>query len=221
MLNWNFETILTSFFVFFSSGVISLILDRKFGESFYRFGYRWTHKDPLPEGVEVGFLFGHDGLGNKLRRAAWIVAIGMIAVIYFGHESILSFALIALVGVPSAALGLKAGPWFGNIFDHSGEYIKKVEDTAGKISSGEILPSREDLRSAVAKVAAHTADAVVAAKEVAKDYLPEFGKKEVVPEIVLPQVAVASPEQTKEETLEAAQAAVDRFVKKSAVKVQS
>jgi len=119
-------------------GVISYIIDRKLGRSIYRTWYNWTHKNPLPEGVEKGFIY-NQYTKNQVAVAIFLsVTFSVIAVVTMEVSWLVEF-LVAFVESIAMMIGFKIGPWAYRVYEGK----DKALDMIDKLERGEVNISDE------------------------------------------------------------------------------
>lgn len=173
-MNWNTETVISWIIINVVLGVVWMVLDRKFGESIFRFGYNFSHRDPLPQG-EVGFLYGHEGFESRFRRICWIAVVQFLVFWWYSHETFMTYFLFFILSVPATYVGVYLlGQYAGSPFEvvdkyKRGEislapYITSLKDFAGRCWSfiSDYLPS---FRSAVKENVVEVHPEVVAPPE--------------------------------------------------------
>jgi hypothetical protein len=127
-MQWNTESVLTWVLLNVVVGAIWLVLDRKIGEKVFRFGYNFSHRDPLPEGEEIGFLYGHNSLEERFYRASYIAVSQFLIYWWYSHESFATYFLFLVLCIPATFAGIYLGQYIGNPF----EFAKKVR--SGEVS---------------------------------------------------------------------------------------
>lgn len=122
-MNWNTETVLSFAFINVVLGVVWLVIDRKFGEWIFRFGYNVSHRDPLPPGEEIGFLFGRHGFENRFRRVCWLATIQFLVFWWYSHETFMTYFLFLVLSIPATYAGVYLlGQYLGSPFETAERY---------------------------------------------------------------------------------------------------
>lgn len=166
---WNYAlSVLSACFVL---GIAIFLIDRKFGVHLYRFGYDFFHKDPMPEDIEHGFLYGQ----SSNRGVAVSVFLSTLYSLYMlwhlGFSMNFIAELIVWLLMPPALVG---GFWAGRgvyrlllrrsaYFDTLDQFSEQIEnvhvaDVAQKVTGKgasalssilSFLPSRRSRRESV------------------------------------------------------------------------
>ena len=85
----------------FVGGIIYYFFDHKRMKGWHRKWYALTHKDPLPEGIEIGFVYGQPFSG-KLYSAIFLSALVTIIIIVTGTSNLfiqLLYGAFILIGM--------------------------------------------------------------------------------------------------------------------------
>ena len=139
---------LTSYIVFWMVlfvllGAFWYIIDRRFGVKWYRFWYKLTNKDPLPDDVEVGFIFNRKSR-HKALMATGLSTIQTVAALYSIESINLLVELILwIVEVPMTMLGFMIGPWAYKLWRGRGDVFDALDEINAKDKKGNPLPESE------------------------------------------------------------------------------
>lgn len=139
---------LTSYIVFWMVlfvllGAFWYIIDRRFGVKWYRFWYKLTNKDPLPDDVEVGFIFNRKSR-HKALMATGLSTIQTVAALYSIETINLLVELILwIVEVPMTMLGFLVGPWAYKLWKGRDDVFDALDEINAKDIKGKPLPEED------------------------------------------------------------------------------
>lgn len=121
-------------------GAFWYIMDRRFGVKWYRFWYKLTNKDPLPDDVEVGFIFNRKSR-HKVIMATGLSTIQTVAALYSIETINLLVELILwIVEVPMTMLGFMIGPWAYKLWKGRHDVYDALDEINAKDTKGKPLP---------------------------------------------------------------------------------
>ena len=123
---------LLAFIIGIAGGIAFYFFDFRNGKSRYRKWHALTHKDPLPEGTEMGFVY-RQPFSGKLYTAVFLAVVITLIVIFFGSANFLIELLYGAFILVGLMIAFYVSPL---IFRHSGknmERIKKVVDKVDKL----------------------------------------------------------------------------------------
>lgn len=173
--------------LYIALGCIFYFLDRWFGVAIYHWFYGMTHKDPLPEGVEKGFI--HNRKAQARFANACIVALifSLIEFHYTEHPDPLMEFFSWVIEVPLVMIGFIIGPFFFRIWGKKEDLFQTVD----KIESGEIDVSKQ-IKNAAEGVAK---DFLGKATDVVNDALDTIKKQEETPKTEPQKEAIEEKEE--------------------------
>ncbi len=118
-------------------GAVWYNLDRRYGVKLYRWWYDLTHKDPLPEGEQRGFVYNRS---TKARfTAAWVVStVQSVAVILTTPVNPLVELIMWLFEVPVTMLGFYLGPYLYRLWQRSDVVFDAMDRLEHRAESGDI-----------------------------------------------------------------------------------
>lgn len=114
-------------------GAFWYVVDRKYGQRFYRFWYGLTHEKPLPETVQRGFVYNRKTRHKALMATLLSTAQSIVAVMSVAQPNLLVELILWIVEVPVTLLGFAIGPWVFSVWRRKDEVFDAIDD----IESGE------------------------------------------------------------------------------------
>lgn len=114
--------------LFILLGAFWYVMDRRFGVKWYRRWFNLTHRDPLPAGVEAGFIYNRKSR-HKAVMATLLSTVQTVAAL-FTLESInlLVELILWIVEVPMTMLGFMIGPWAYRLWKGRDEVFDKLDE---------------------------------------------------------------------------------------------
>ena len=124
-------------------GAFWYVIDRRFGVKWYRFWYKLTNKEPLPDEVEVGFIFNRKSR-HKALMATMLSTVQTVAALYSIETINLLVELILwIVEVPMTMLGFIIGPWAYKLWKGRDDVFDALDEINAKDTRGKSLPEDE------------------------------------------------------------------------------
>lgn len=123
--------------VFVIVGGLLYLLDEKYGVEKYKAWWKFTHKDPLPEGSLVGFICGQR-TKDRIFPAACVVLVTCFVLRYLGEHDVIS---LLLKGTLLMFPGLLVGFLFAGLMRKNRKFNPKVEavlNAFDKVEEGEV-----------------------------------------------------------------------------------
>ena len=136
---------LTSYIIFWMVlfvilGAFWYIIDRRFGVRWYRLWHKLTNKAPLPDDVEVGFIFNRKSR-HKALMATGLSTLQTVAALYSIESINLLVELILwIVEVPMTMLGFLIGPWAFKLWKGRADMFEALDEINAKDTKGKPLP---------------------------------------------------------------------------------
>lgn len=128
---------LTSYIVFWMVffvllGAFWYVIDRRYGVKSYRIWFNLTHKDPLSDDIEAGFIYNRK-TRHKVMMAT-LVSTVQTAMALFSIESInlLVELILWIVEVPMTMVGFLIGPWAYKLWQGRGEVFDALDEINAK-----------------------------------------------------------------------------------------
>lgn len=140
--------LLSVLFVVFLEGAVAYTVDRRAGTRLYRWWYDLTHKDPLPEGADRGFIY--ERRANARFSTATVIAIAQSALAFWSGATSPVWAVIyTVLQIPVLLAGFYAGPFANRLWERKQPLLDVVDELeSGKTTVGEIVHDTADaLRS--------------------------------------------------------------------------
>lgn len=143
---------LTSYIIFWMVlfvllGTFWYIVDRRYGVKWYRFWYKLTNKDPLPDDVEVGFIFNRKSR-HKAIMAGMLSTIQTVAALAtIDQINLLVELILWIVEVPMTMIGFMLGPWTYKLWRGRDEVFEALDEINSKDRIGKPLPSEESTKT--------------------------------------------------------------------------
>lgn len=137
MLNESVE-VLSWLLVLLFAGAVIYSVDRRVGVKLFRVWYRLTHRDPLPDGVETGFVYG------QKAQARFTVAFAMACVqtgVLLTTRDLNPFIELVtfFAEIPVVMAGFYLGPYLDLAWARKDNFLATVD----KVEQGEISISKE------------------------------------------------------------------------------
>ncbi len=135
--------LLLYFGVFVIIGGVFYFLDEKYGVEKYKSWWKFTHKDPLPEGEVLGFICGRN-TGERVFPASIITLLICFVLHYLGEHDFISLLIKGsflmmpglLIGFALAGL-IRKNPKFSPKVEAVFKAIDRVED--GKVDIKDVV----------------------------------------------------------------------------------
>ncbi|MBI1286243.1 MAG: hypothetical protein GC178_01580 [Flavobacteriales bacterium] len=124
---------LLAFFIGLAAGIAYYFLDYKSLTNSYRSWYKLTHKDPLPNDVEQGFVYAQPFSG-KLYSAVFIAMIITVIIILTGSANILIQLLYGVFIMVGLMVSFYLAPL---IFRHAPSNVSKLKKHLDRIDEME------------------------------------------------------------------------------------
>lgn len=158
--------LLIYFSVFVILGGVFSLLDEKYGVEKYNAWWKFTHKDPLPEGNLLGFICGRN-TGERVFPAGIITVLTCIVLRYLGEHDIISLLIKGsflmmpglLIGFALAGL-IRKNPKFSPKVEAVFKAIDRVED--GKVDIKDVV---RDVATEAREIGGKVVDAVTGGDE--------------------------------------------------------
>ena len=197
------QTILVGMLARFFAGVLCYIWDRKTGVKLYRKYYDKSHKDPLPAGTEMGYIYNRS-TKMKLKRAAWLSVFVSGFSLLYGVNFLTEF-LHWLSGIVVIFLGFLVGKFWVHC-----KGSDKALAFAEKIDHADIHPVK-DITEGASKIVHNITEKP---KEVMHSVVGIFSKKEDEKKPLNNKAqSIEQKKVNKNEEIEKAQKAIDNYVK--------
>ena len=114
-------------------GAFWYVVDRRFGQGVYRFWYRLTHENPLPNDVRRGFVYNRKTRHKAFMAAVLSTAQSVVTVMNIEQVNLLVELILWIVEVPVTLLGFGIGPWVYKLWNRKDEVFDAIDD----LESGE------------------------------------------------------------------------------------
>lgn len=118
--------------IFVILGIFWYIIDRRYGVSIYRFWFKLSRKNPLPEEVVRGFVYKRKTRHKALMATVLSSAQSIIMLVAAAKPNLLVELILWIVEIPMTLIGFALGPWAYQIWNRK----EKVFDTIDDLESG-------------------------------------------------------------------------------------
>lgn len=146
-----FDVIWKAFWEMFAIAVFGAILycvDRTWGRTLFRGLYRWTHRDPIPEGRNHGgILYLYNRKTETQVKAASILSILTNVTLLVTHQNQWLFSLcMMIVDVPGIVMG---ATWIGPMLYKMGARLPGAYTYVDAVHEGKIRPLDQAAKAAM------------------------------------------------------------------------
>ena len=118
-------------------GAFWYVLDRRHGVKWYRFWFRMTHKDPLPDDVVVGFIYNRRSRHKVVMATILSTLQTFIALFSVDTLNLLVELILWIVEIPMTMVGFAIGPLVFKIWRRKDEMLDAVDDLEQKYLGGD------------------------------------------------------------------------------------
>ena len=114
--------------IFILLGAFWYVADRRFGVKWYRIWHGLTREKPLPENVDVGFVYNRRSR-HKLIMATFLSSVQTaVALISVESLNLLVELVLWIVEVPMTMIGFAIGPWAFKLWRNKNEMLDTLDD---------------------------------------------------------------------------------------------
>lgn len=131
--------------IFFILGIVIFYADTKVGIKWYRGWYNLTHKDPMAEDINMGFIYNRS-FQNKAILAIVLVGIEVVVSFFLGSASSLNDLLYGIGELLGIILGFMLAP---RMIKGGAGKMKGAMDYMEKVDKGEVNLKKDLVKGAI------------------------------------------------------------------------
>lgn len=113
-------------------GAFWYVVDRRYGIKWYRRFYGWTHAEPLPADIQVGFIYNRRSRHKAVMATVLSTLQTLIALYSVESLNLLVELILWLVEIPMTMLGFALGPFAFKLWGRKDRMLDALDDFEAK-----------------------------------------------------------------------------------------